>query len=208
MGVKMKLRAPYENKKKKRYSDFKEYYVGELSFSSQQDAKKKLERYQTEACGKSRVWLLFASNDSENWECLQVAQSKNKVVDEIKDVIKYLYSKSDIDFASLDYKNSLFYEDVRPIPTSGFKYREILYSLIGKKYKDFKICFLDVDKYLKITSSNSNETDAERIIEICKNLYAEAKIAYETLAVYWMQYKSGVDGQTISYIGEHEEEFQ
>ena len=67
---------------------------------------------------------------------------------------------------------------------------------------------MDVDKYLKITSSNSNETDAERIIEICKNLYAEAKIAYETLAVYWMQYKSGVDGQTISYIGEHEEEFQ
>ena len=32
---------------------------------------------------------------------------------------------------------------------------------------------------------------------------AEAKIAYETLALFWRKVSSGIDGQTISYIVEH-----
>ncbi|MBO4750593.1 MAG: hypothetical protein J5546_09770, partial [Lachnospiraceae bacterium] len=50
------------------------------------------------------------------------------------------------------------------------------------------------------------KSDAERIIEICKNQYAEAKIARQALAVYWRQFPSGVDGQTICYFAEHPEE--
>ena len=47
------------------------------------------------------------------------------------------------------------------------------------------------------------KNDAERIVDICKNQYAEAKIAYETLALFWRKVSSGIDGQTISYIVEH-----
>lgn len=53
-----------------------------------------------------------------------------------------------------------------------------------------------------------NITDMERIIQICKNQYAEAKIAYQTLAVYWRIVSSGIDGQTIAYIANHTSEFQ
>ena len=62
-------------------------------------------------------------------------------------------------------------------------------------------CFLNVDKYLGIDFDNfTYKNDIERIIQICKNQYAEAKIAYQTLAVYWRLYSSGIDGQTISYL--------
>ncbi|MCM1058054.1 MAG: hypothetical protein NC517_10670 [Firmicutes bacterium] len=78
----------------------------------------------------------------------------------------------------------------------------------AKEYKNFRICFLNVDKYLRIEPTDINKTDADRITEICKNQYAEAKIAFETLAVYWNHYRSGIDGQTIVYIASHTSEFQ
>ena len=53
-----------------------------------------------------------------------------------------------------------------------------------------------------------NDNDVERIVEICKNQYAEAKIAYQTLAVYWRKVSSAIDGQTISYAVEHRSEFE
>ncbi len=203
----MKLRKPYTNKKPKDYSDLDELFDQELSFSSDDKMESIIMNYESEINSGSRVWLLFASNDCKNWECLQVAQSKNNVSGEVKDVIQYIFSNLQIDYESLEKKNSLFYEKVRPVAANGYSYREVLYSYIGKQFKYFTICFLNVDKYLNITPRKANVTDEERIIEICKNQYAEAKIAYETLAVYWMQYNSGIDGQTIAYIAEHEEAF-
>jgi hypothetical protein len=203
----MKLRKPYINKIPKDYSDLVEFFEQELSFSSDDNKDNVILKYEYEINSRSRVWLLFASKDCENWECLQVAQSKNNVSSEVKDVIQYIFSNLQIDYESLEKKNSLFYEKVRPVVVNGYSYREVLYSYIGKQFKYFKICFLNVDKYLNITPRKVNDTDEERMIEICKNQYAEAKIAYETLAVYWMQYNPGIDGQTIAYIAEHEKEF-
>lgn len=80
---------------------------------------------------------------------------------------------------------------------------------IGNESDEFKICVLDVDKYLGLEKiAEPNKNDAERIIEICKNQYAEAKIAYQTLAVYWRKVSSAIDGQTISYAVEHRSEFE
>ena len=68
---------------------------------------------------------------------------------------------------------------------------------------------LNVDKYLGIVQEeNEIKTDADKIVCICKNQYAEAKIAYQTLAVYWRLYSSGIDGQTITYIVENPTEFE
>lgn len=197
------LRAPYCEHNKKEYSDLRGFFKQEITFSvSDKDVSKKIESINY--C-KSRVWLLFASNDFKKWECLQVAQSKRKVKDEINKAVAYLCSGININTDLLEYKNSLFYVGVRPEPFDGYSYQEVLYSMIGKQYKHFKICILNVDKYLHITPSESNETDAERIVEICKNQYAEAKIAYETLAVHWKAYNSGIDGQTIAFIAEQED---
>ena len=85
----------------------------------------------------------------------------------------------------------------------------ILYRKIGYEGSEFKICVLNVDKYLGLKKvEKNNKNDAERIIEICKNQYAEAKIAYQTLAVYWRRVSSAIDGQTISYAVEHRSEFE
>lgn len=156
---------------------------------------------------ESRVWLLFASCDKKDWECVQVGHSKNEVRAEVEYILRH-YQKNYADYNNDDISlsNSLFYKDVCP-RIKGIEYREGLYSKIGSEYKYFRIAFLNVNLYLKISDSENSANDAERIIEICKNQYAEAKIAYETQAVYWRQYKSGIDGQTIDYIANHSTEF-
>ena len=201
-----KLREPYRKCRVKEYNDFKEVFKEEIGFSLEDKKfiKDKLEKIQEEL-KYSRVWLLFASNDEKIWRCLQVAHKKNDIRGEIEDVIEFLLSRPIKNFKDVTYTNSAFYEKVCPKPI-GIEYRKFLYSKISKEYKYFQICLLDVDKYLKLNSGN-NKTDTERIIEICKNQYAEAKIAYETLAVYWRHVSSGIDGQTISYIANHTSEF-
>lgn len=212
-----------------KYSELSEYFSGEINISKSSNSSGDIEFSKTgennppeirkiiSESGKvtflendtskeiekmsdlSRVWLLFASNDKSNWVSLQVGQSKNNVAGEIEDVIKYLFFKYE---PASEFANSAFYEKVCPKTTGSKDKRELLYSKIGREYKYFRICLLDVDKYLgtKPSNSNNNRTDAERIVEICKNQYAEAKIAFATLAVYWTLYSSGIDGQTIAFM--------
>lgn len=101
--------------------------------------------------------------------------------------------------------NSAFYEFVCPEGSKEL-YRKNLYSMIGQEFSKFKICFLNVNKYLGIKQSEAL-TDTDYIIEICKNQYAEAKIAFETMSVYWRLYAPGIDGQTIAYITDNKARF-
>lgn len=210
MGANMNLRKPYAKCKAKGYEDLKEFFFEEKEITfSKVDAPEEIKNEVTsEKTDVSRVWLLFASHDKCVWECLQVAQSKKDIKREIIDDIDFLFSEFNPKSKNISYSNSCFYERVCP-GTAKEKYRKLLYSKIGSEYQYFKICFLNVDKYLGIKSDcNVNTTDEQRIIQICKNQYAEAKIAYQTLAVYWRSYPSGIDGQTISYIVEHASEFE
>ena len=59
---------------------------------------------------KPRVWLLFAQKD-ENFECLQVAHSKNDVKTEVSEAISYIFDHS---VFNGDCSNSQFYENVCP----------------------------------------------------------------------------------------------
>ena len=194
----MCLKELYNQDNIKSYDDIKGYFLSEINFSNK-------ENISTMKPDKiSRVWLLFAETNQE-WKCLQVGQSKENTLDEINGIIDYIMNSPDNENI-IKYKNSAFYENVCPVCNGD--YRKTLYSKIGREYSNFKICFLDVDKYLRLTKNEGqNTTDSERIIEICKNQYAEAKIAYQTRAVYWRQYKSGIDGQTLSYIVNHTSEF-
>lgn len=203
MGNNRTIRQPYRNSEKKAYSDLEKFFIGPIiKFDKNtKDPEKLIEGQEAQ----SRVWLLFASNDNGKWDCVQVAHSKNEALSEIEFVLKY-YKKDFDDSANITYKNSAFYEKVIP-HVDGVKNREALYSKIGTEYKYFIICFLDVNKYLDIEDSGKESNDSQKILEICKNQYAEAKIAYEALAVYWRLVSSAIDGQTISYIVEHMDEF-
>jgi len=204
------LRAPYRmrEKYKKKYGYIKDFLLTEINFSKKNDSKILKQTMISEKKYTSRVWLLFASNDNRNWECLQVAHSKNNVQKEVEEVIDLLLCQHKYNLKNVSYTNSAFYEAVCPNVKKEF-YRKFLYSCIGSKYEYFRIGFLNVDKYLGTkTDSNTSNTDCDRIIQICKHQYAEAKVAYQTLAIYWRQYPSGIDGQTIAYIAEHPSEFE
>ena len=168
------LREPYKNCTKKHYHDFNN---GEFSFNYPFNNKNEkvtcrdvVDYCEQEADKiKPRVWLLFAQKD-ENFECLQVAHSKNDVKTEVSEAISYIFDHS---VFNGDCSNSQFYENVCPKPNDKTKYRSYLYRKIGDEYSDFIICFLNVNKYLGIYDDNSNKNDAERIVDICKNQYAE-----------------------------------
>ena len=196
----MCLKEIYNQDNIKSYDAIKDYFLSEINFSKKENISTK----QPEEI--SRVWILFAEKNNK-WKCLQVGQSKENAFDEIKEIIGCITKSSDNDNESVTrYKNSAFYENVCPVCNGN--YRKTLYSKIGREYSNFKICFLDVDKYLGlIKSEGQNTTDSERIIEICKNQYAEAKIAYQTRAVYWRQYKSGIATIALSYFVNHSTEF-
>lgn len=209
----MELRTTYKDKewerRKKGFENLKEYFFEdwEMTFSKDDDPEKVKEKYEKFFSKKSndisRVWLLFARHENgpnDLWESLQVAHSKYNVQREIEEDLKFIFCEFNPDKEDISFTNSAFYEKVCPNSTVKKDKRELLYSKIGSEYKYFRICFLNVDKYLGTKQNSSNNTDADRIIEICKNQYAEAKIALETLAVYWNLYSSGIDGQTIAYI--------
>lgn len=193
-----KRKLTYKDYKKKEYKDLKDFFCGELMSSIINGQVKE----QLRKGDQSRVWLLFARDDSKSWECLQVGQSKNNADSEIGTILDYLVlEKKNV----TQKKNSAFYQNVCP-EGSEEEYRNNLYSMIGQKFSNFKICFLDVDKYLTIGQLNA-QNDSDIIIEICKNQYAEAKAAFETMAVYWRAYAPGIDGQTIAYITDNKDRF-
>lgn len=197
-------REPYEKNRVLNYEDLKEFFISQFELNYCKESKVPIV---TDDYNNYRVWLLFVKNKERDWICVQVAHSKNDTKEEIEYVLEHLSKKWDRNDCEL--KNSQFYKEVCPVPKRRENYRDLLYRKIGNEGDEFKICILDVDKYLglkKVEKNNIN--DAERIIEICKNQYAEAKIAYQTLAVYWRKVSSAVDGQTISYAVDHRNEFE
>lgn len=200
----MQRRKPYENNRVLYYKDLKEFFIPqlELNYCKESEIPTVSELY-----NDYRVWLLFAKFETQEWICVQVAHSKNSIKEEIEFTLKQLSKKWDKNDCKL--KDSQFYKCVCPVPNQGETYRDLLYRKIGNEGNEFKICILDVDKYLGLKKIKKNNTnDAERIIEICKNQYAEAKIAYQTLAIYWRKVSSAIDGQTISYAVDHRSEFE
>jgi hypothetical protein len=200
--ISMQRREPYKDNRIMSYKELKDFFIPELElkYSKGSETPKVTEEY-----NNYRVWLLFAK--FEDWVCVQVAHSKTDVKEEIEFVLKCLPQRWDRNDCEL--KDSQFYKCVCPVPDKGKTYRDLLYRKIGNESDEFKICVLDVDKYLGLEKiAEPNKNDAERIIEICKNQYAEAKIAYQTLAVYWRKVSSAIDGQTISYAVEHRSEFE
>ncbi len=56
---------------------------------------------------------------------------------------------------------------------------------LGMRAVSLKFVCLNVDKYFRLKKvEKNNKNDAERIIEICKNQYAEAQNCISELAVY------------------------
>ena len=151
--ISMEIRDPYKGNCIRSYNELNNYFVPELElrYSKNPESKDSKIPEVTEEYNSYRVWLLFA--EFEDWVCVQVAHSKTDVKEEIEFVLKCLSREGDRNDRKL--KDSQFYKCVCPVPDKGEDYRDLLYRKIGNESNEFKICVLDVDKYLGLEKTQS-----------------------------------------------------
>ena len=203
----MMVYSRYSKVSKKTYDELKGYFEIILEFDSNDDYQCVLYKINKLTIEQKRVWFLVGSNDQLNWECLQVAQTKDNILTEISEdvnfMLSYDYSKmvSRIPADRKIRKSSAFYENVYEIDSDFAsnidERRKYSYSKMKEEYVHFRIGLLKVDEYLGLSNFENENENVLNMIEIAKSLYAEAMLAYDMLAKYWNMYNSGVDGQAI-----------
>lgn len=211
---KCKRRVIYKNRNKSEYNEVFKYFSSVIEFTKDDECESVKKNIKEIDLSNDKVWALFGGENENNLQCLQVAYSEN-ILSEIEEDIDFMFDKTIIYKGSVDneetiIKNSKFYEHVYEIPKSSLEKevekRKYSYKNMYNSYSLFKICILDVDRYLNIEKSMRKiNDDQNNIVEIAKHGYAEAKLAYETLSLYWNSYNSGIDGKTISYFLKNDE---
>lgn len=148
------------------------------------------------------VWVLYGKK-GDRWECLQVGVTDN-VKEEIKLDIEFMFNHTYSDLIKnneTSWKNTQFYINVYQSDADKRKY---IYSKIKEDYDEIGFYCLDVDKYLNFEEDKSGNPNLINIIDIAKYWYAEAMFAYETQAIYWNAYRSGVDMKSLLKIQERD----
>lgn len=203
----MRIYSRYSKVNKRTYDELKRYFEIILEFDALDEYQCVLSKINNLVIEQNRVWFLVGSNDRLNWECLQVAQTKNNILTEISQdvnfILSYNYSQmvSRIPVNKKISKSSTFYEDIYEMDSDYAgnvdERRKYFYSKMKEEYAHFRICLLKVNEYLGLCNFENDNENILNMIEIAKPLYAEAMLAYDMLAKYWNMYNSGVDGQAI-----------
>ena len=202
----MKRKKDYEDVVAEKYREEKFYEI--LHFTKEELKPDNLSNLEQEVKGKVegkdyRIWLLFGKHENEKeWECLQVAQTKNNLINEIKEDIGFMAGNYDEIIEKIPEekqitKNTAFYNNAY-IMSSGVKdKRKYLYSKMAKEFDEFIISSPKIECFIMRSKEEIKTDDENNMINIALYPYVEAKIAYLMLAKYWNYYRSGVDGQTI-----------
>ena len=117
----MMIYSRYSKVKKKTYDELKSYFEIILEFDAVDDYQCVLLKINQLVIAQNRVWFLVGSNNKLDWECLQVAQTKNNILGEISGdvnfMLSYDYSKmvSRIPMNKRISKSSTFYEGIYEI---------------------------------------------------------------------------------------------
>ena len=78
--------------KKKTYDELKSYFEIILEFDAVDDYQCVLLKINQLVIAQNRVWFLVGSNNKLDWECLQVAQTKNNILGEISGDVNFMLS--------------------------------------------------------------------------------------------------------------------
>lgn len=205
-GVMMNRNDRYVNVQVKTYDELKAYFETVLSFEADTQFESLVDEISKIQSGQNRVWILFGCNEKNEWECLQVARTKN-ILQEIFSDVNLMLSNNYTELIEKIpgdqrvYKSTTFYDHTYEIhlgkENNRDERRKYSYSKMGEEYKHFMICFLKIDEYLGLCGFIDENENIVNMINIAKPLYAEAMIAYDMQARYWNMYSSGVDGQSI-----------
>lgn len=202
----MKRKNNYEDIVPEKYR--KEKFNEILHFTKEELKPDNLSNLEQKVKGKVegkdyRIWALFVKHENEKeWECLQVAQTKNNLIDEIKEAICFMAGNYDEIIEQIPEekqitKNTAFYNNAYIMSSAVQDKRKYLYSKMAKEFDEFIICSPKIDCFINGSKEEIKTDDENNMINIALYPYVEAKIAYLMLAKYWNYYRSGVDGQTI-----------
>ncbi|MCM1233785.1 MAG: hypothetical protein NC489_27045 [Ruminococcus flavefaciens] len=163
----------------------------------------KMHKYKND---KKCVWILFGKYGNE-YDALQVGEVSLEYAErEILSDIVAMYADDTYSFkamADIDeltiidtefYRNTYFVKEVK-------NKKVYAYRKMRDDYEELIIYQLKIDEYLGL-ENESRETDkiSDELIQMSKSYYAESKLAYDTQALYWNPYYSGVGYEALKLI--------
>lgn len=151
------------------------------------------------------LWALFGSKKEElEFECPQVGASIDgcKEIDEdIQKMLDEKYSLTGKTRIKQKPVNTQFYEGVYYIPCNdGAEKSKYQYRKIKEDYEELYFYRIDIDKYLGVDVTQIKDTHIRDVFNLSKAYYAETKFAFETQALYWNAYRSGVGMETLKQL--------
>lgn len=191
----LKKKDIYMNTKEYSFEEIKEYLTEILEIRFCDDLKMKIRELEKIDLAEHHVWTLYGEKQNKRI-CLQVRQSKDIKKEIIRDI--------ELMDAEQEYKgeqisvNTQFYKD------TYMRNREAnsscIYNIIKREYTPLTFYYINVDKYLGIDRVNSNNATINSIVNVSKEYYAETKFAYDTQAIFWNVYRSGVGMEALKDI--------
>ena len=163
------------------------------------------------------LWALFGESMDKHLECLQVGASidgRDEIEKDIKKMFNEKYEQATIKNGR--FVNTQFYKEVYKIPIieidkeigaeeeqdndekvdkSKYQYRKI-----KKDYEKLAFYKIDVNKYLGVDAKEIANIHVKDIFELSKYYYAETQFAFETQAIYWNAYRSGVGMERLKQL--------
>jgi dephospho-CoA kinase len=151
------------------------------------------------------LWALFGKKASKDEAvCLQVGASiegREEIKQDIEKMQDSNYSVTDAN--DMTAVNTQFYTDVYYIPCDKDKRVEktrYQYRKIKEDYAELMFYKIDIDKYLAVDDMKIENEHVREIFNLSKAYYAETKFAFDTQAIYWNAYRSGVGMDTLKQL--------
>jgi hypothetical protein len=151
------------------------------------------------------LWALFGKKASKDEAvCLQVGASiegREEIKQDIEKMQDSNYSVTDAN--DMTAVNTQFYTDVYYIPRDKDKRVEktrYQYRKIKEDYAELMFYKIDIDKYLAVDDMKIENEHVREIFNLSKAYYAETKFAFDTQAIYWNAYRSGVGMDTLKQL--------
>lgn len=192
--------------KKRNELDNADLYLKEIvRFHNKDKLEDIIKEINYEALKSKYVWALFGKINEEDEVCLQVGAGIN-IKDEIKYDINMMYCGGDLISKSnkglkIKSKNTQFYENVYKINYCDDKNKNrYIYRKIRQEYEELIFYAIDIDAYLEIKDFKCDNITVNNILDLSKMYYAETKFAYETQAIYWNVFRSGIGVETLKIL--------
>lgn len=196
--------------KKRNELDNVDLYLKEIvRFDNKDKLGDIIEKIKNKKLNGKNVWALFGKINKTDEVCLQVGAGIN-IENEIIFDINKMYCEDDSisksnEALEIKSKNTQFYKNVYNI-NAGDDKNKYIYRKIRQEYEELIFYYIDIDVYLGIKDFKCDNKAVNNILDLSKMYYAETMFAYETQAIYWNVFRSGVGVETLKLLLSEEKE--